>query len=316
MLKARLEKRPLTRGEKMVWRIRQHGGFYLLLVPSLILLIVFTYVPMYGVVIAFKNFKPIDGIWGSQWVGFTQFERFFSQAAFWDILKNTLVLSVYSLLAGFPMPIILALALNSCAFKRFGKTVQLITYAPHFISTVVFVGILNIFFAPTMGIVQQFLEILGMADEPLQILMDADAFPHLYVWSGVWQGMGWGSIIYLAALSGVDPSLHEASVVDGANKLQRIWYIDLPCIVPTIVTLLILNCGSILSVGFEKVYLMQNSMNLSNSEIISTYVYKMGLLNSQYSYSTAIGFFNSVINMILLVTVDRISKKMGQDGLF
>ncbi len=316
MLNARLEKRPLTRGEKTVWRIRQHGGFYLLLVPSLILLIVFTYVPMYGVVIAFKNFKPIDGIWGSQWVGFAQFERFFSQAAFWDILKNTLVLSVYSLLAGFPMPIILALALNSCAFKRFGKAVQLITYAPHFISTVVFVGILNIFFAPTMGIVQQFLELLGMADGPLRVLMDGGAFSHLYVWSGVWQGMGWGSIIYLAALSGVDPSLHEASVVDGANKLQRIWYIDLPCIVPTIVTLLILNCGNILNVGFEKVYLMQNSMNLSSSEIISTYVYKMGLLNSQYSYSTAIGLFNSVINMILLLTVDRISKRMGQDGLF
>ena len=146
--------------------------------------------------------------------------------------------------------------------------------------------------------------------------MESEAFPHLYVWSGVWQGMGWGSIVYLAALSGVDPTLHEAAVVDGANKLQRMRYIDLPCIVPTIVTLLILNCGNVLNVGFEKVYLMQNSMNLTNSEIISTYVYKMGLLNSQYSYSTAIGLFNSVINMILLITVDRISKRMGQDGLF
>lgn len=308
--------RPKTGVQKLWMRIREHMGFYFLLLPSLILLIVFTYVPMYGVIIAFKNFKPINGILGSEWVGWYNFERFFSQASFWNILTNTLTLSVYSLLAGFPIPILLALLLNNCELTRFKKTVQMVTYAPHFISTVVFVGMLNIFFAPSMGIIQQFLNLFGMADGPLRVLMEAEAFPHLYVWSGVWQGMGWGSIIYLAALSGVDPSLHEASVVDGANKLQRILYIDLPCIIPTIVTLLILNCGSILNVGFEKVYLMQNSMNLTNSEIISTYVYKMGLLNSQYSYSTAIGLFNSVINMILLLSVDRISKKMGQDGLF
>lgn len=302
--------------KKLLQRIKDHSGFYILLIPSLVLLVIFTYIPMYGILIAFKNFKPINGIWGSSWVGWYNFKRFFGQAAFWDILKNTLTLSIYSLIAGFPIPILLALMLNNCEYPWFKKTVQMVTYAPHFISTVVFVGMLNIFFAPTMGIVQQFLSLFGLADSPLRVLMEAQSFSHLYVWSGVWQGMGWGSIIYLASLSGVDVSLHEAAVVDGANKFQQMWYIDLPCIVPTIITLLILNCGSVLNVGFEKVYLMQNSMNLTTEEIISTYVYKMGLLNSQYSYSTAIGLFNSVINMILLVVVDRIAKKMGQDGLF
>ncbi|PWM42076.1 MAG: sugar ABC transporter permease [Clostridiales bacterium] len=316
MVQSRQAVRPKTGWQKIMMRIREHAGFYILLLPSLVLLIIFTYIPMYGVIIAFKNFKPINGIWGSDWVGWYNFERFFSQASFWNILTNTLTLSIYSLIAGFPIPIILALMLNNCEFAKFKKSVQMITYAPHFISTVVFVGMLNVFFAPSMGIIQQFLNLLGLADGPLRVLMESEAFPHLYVWSGVWQGMGWGSIVYLAALSGVDPTLHEAAVVDGANKLQRMRYIDLPCIVPTIVTLLILNCGNVLNVGFEKVYLMQNSMNLTNSEIISTYVYKMGLLNSQYSYSTAIGLFNSVINMILLITVDRISKRMGQDGLF
>lgn len=302
--------------QKLVKRIRVHTGFYILLIPSLILLIVFTYIPMYGVIIAFKDFRPVSGILGSQWVGFYNFERFFKQAAFWRILKNTLILSLYSLAAGFPIPIILALLLNSSVNTKFKKIVQTITYIPHFISVVVFVSMLNVFFSPNLGMVHQFMSFLGMGDTPLRILMEASAFPHLYVWTGVWSGMGWSSIIYLAALSGVDQSMHEAAVVDGANKFQRMFYIDLPSIVPTIVTLLILNCGSVLNVGFEKVYLMQNSMNLNVSEIISTYVYKMGLLNSQYSYSTAIGLFNSVINMILLLTVDRISKKLGQDGLF
>lgn len=301
---------------RLAQRIRAHAGFYVLLFPSLLLLIIFSYTPMYGVIIAFKNFKPIKGILGSDWVGLYQFRRFFGQAAFWDILKNTLRLSLYSLAAGFPMPIILALLLNSCSRGRLKKIVQTVTYAPHFISTVVFVGMINIFFAPSMGIVQQFSSLFGLSDGPLRVLMDDAAFPHLYVWTGVWQGMGWGSIVYLAALSGVDQSLHEAAVMDGANQFQRMRYIDLPSIVSTIVTLLILNCGSVLNVGFEKVYLMQNSLNLAASEIISTYVYKMGLLNSQYSYSTAIGLFNSVINMILLLSVDRISKKFGQDGLF
>lgn len=297
-------------------RIRMNLGLYLLLLPSVIYLLVFCYAPMYGVIIAFKEYKPFRGILGSEWVGLYQFQRFFAQSSVWTIILNTLRLSIYSLIAGFPIPIILALCLNSCRFSQFKSLTQTITYAPHFISTVVLVGMLNVFFSPSMGIVSTFLHKLGLLSGPLMTLLNEKAFSHLYVWSGVWQSMGWSSIIYLAALSGVDISLHEAAVVDGANKLQRMWHIDLPGIIPTIVILLVLNCGGILNVGFEKDYLMQNSMNLNSSEIISTYVYKVGLLNSQYSYSTAIGLLNSVINLILLITVDRTAKSLGQTGLF
>ncbi|WP_240419097.1 ABC transporter permease [Paenibacillus periandrae] len=297
-------------------KVRENIGLYVLVLPALIYVLVFEYVPLYGILIAFENFKPVKGIWGSEWVGLYHFERLFKLDMFWTLIKNTLSLSLYSLLAGFPIPIVLALALNSANSKRLKSIVQTVTYAPHFISTVVLVGMLNVFLAPRLGIVSQFLNFLGLTHGPLMILSDPEFFGHLYVWSGVWQGMGWGSIIYLAALSGVDTSLHEASIVDGANKFQRAFYIDLPSIMPTIVTLLILNCGGMLGVGFEKAFLMQNALNLGASEVISTYVYKVGLLQSQYSFSAAVGLFNSVVNLLLLLTVNKLAKKLGQSGIF
>jgi len=296
--------------------MRQNAGLYLLIMLPLIYLALFHYAPIYGITIAFKNFKPVYGITGSPWIGLYHFKRFFSQTRFWTILRNTFVLSTYSLLAGFPLPIIFAIMLNSCRFNKLKKMAQTISYAPHFISTVVFVGLINIFFSPTLGLISQIFNKLGIIEGPLMTLLQKEAFPHLYVWSGVWKDLGWNSIVYLAALTGVDPNLHEAAVVDGANKFQRVWHIDIPSITPTIVTILILNCGSVLNLGFEKVFLMQNQMNAEVSEVISTYVYKAGLVNIQYSYSAAIGLCNSVVNFILLMTVDRIAKMIGQHGLF
>lgn len=301
---------------RLLHQMKENIGLYGLILLPFIYVIVFQYIPMYGIIIAFKNFKPAKGILGSSWVGLYHFQRFFGLARFWLILKNTIVLSLYSLFAGFPLPVILALLLNSCTAKRLQKFTQTITYAPHFISTVVFVGMLNVFFNPSTGLVKTILEKLGWLHENLTVLTNETTFKHLYVWSGVWQEMGWGSIIYLAALSGVDPMLHEAARIDGANKVQRILHIDIPTIIPTIVTMFILRCGSILGVGFEKVYLMQNSMNLNASEVISTYVYKVGLLDTQYSYSAAIGLANNIVNLIMLITVDRIAKSLGQSGLF
>ncbi len=296
--------------------IRQHWVIYALLAYPIVYLIVVKYAPMYGVIISFKNYKPVTGVLNSQWSGLFQFERLVTQLSFWNYVRNTVVLSLYSLIAGFPVPVILALMLNSCKLGFLKRSAQTVTYLPHFISTVVLVGMINVFFSPETGMISRLLNATGLIDGSLMTLLSENAFPHLYVWSGVWQNMGWDSIIYLAALSSVDPSLHEAALVDGANKLKRVWHIDLPCIVPTIVTLLILRSGTVLDVGFEKVYLMQNSVNSDVSEVISTYVYKQGLLSTQYSYSTAIGLANSLINMILLITVDRGAKALGQSGIF
>lgn len=294
----------------------QNIELYLFLLPAIVYLIVFAYMPMGGIAIAFKNFKPHLGIWGSEWAGLRYFERFFSMPMFPVILKNTLVLSLYQLLAGFPLPVLLALALNSCTANRFKKIVQTVTYAPHFISTVVIVGMINVFFAPSNGIVQNLLVKMGVASQSLGVLTSTAAFPHLYVWSGIWAGIGWGSIIYLGALTGVDPSLHESAMVDGASKFKRILHIDIPAILPTIVILLILDSGKIMSVGFEKAYLMQNSMNLQASEIINTYVYKIGLREGQYSLSTAIGLFNSAINFSMILLVNWISRRLGESSLW
>lgn len=297
-------------------RILQNYELYLFLLPAVILLVLFNYLPMYGITIAFKDFKPSLGIIGSPWAGFKYFERFFTMSKFSTILKNTLVISFYTLIAGFPLPILLALTLNSASSTRLKKAVQTITYAPHFISIVIIVGMINVFFSPSMGIVRNVLHMMGVLDGNLEILMNPKSFPHLYVWSGVWQSIGWDSIIYLSALSGVDPTYHEAAIVDGASRFQRVRYIDFPAILPTIVILLILNSGSIMSVGFEKVFLMQNSFNLSTSEVISTYVYKIGIGEGQYSLSSAIGLFNSIINFIMIVVVNKMSNLLGQDSLW
>lgn len=288
---------------------------YIFLLPAVITVAIFCYAPMYGVLMAFQNYSPSKGILGSPWVGFEWFERFFNMPRFWQILGNTLTLSVYSLIVGFPIPIILAVLINSVESNRFRRVTQTVTYMPHFISTVVLVGMITVFLSPRSGFLNHMLEMFGAAEDTYYMGV-AEYFPHIYVWSGVWQDMGWNSIIYLAALTGVDQALHEAAQVDGATKLQRIWHIDLPAIIPTMVILLILNVGSIMSVGYEKVFLMQNDLNIMSSEVISTYVYKIGLTQQQFSYSAAIGLFNNVINFILLITVNKISAKLSGSSLW
>ena len=285
-----------------------------MLTPALLYFAIFRYGPMYGLQLAFRDFMPNLGISGSEWIGLENFRRFFNSYHFEVLLKNTLTLSLYQLLVGFPLPILLALSLHALENKKVAKCIQTIVYAPYFISTVVLVGMIHIFFSMNGGLVNSLLALLGK--EQILFLGKASYFPSLYVWSGVWQSTGWSAIIYLAALSSVNPELHEAAKIDGAGRFQRILHIDIPHIVPTIITLLILNAGKIMSVGFEKAYLMQNSLNLEKSEIISTYVYKVGLLEGQYGFSTAVDIFNAVINCVLLVLVNWLSKKVSGSSLW
>jgi putative aldouronate transport system permease protein len=275
-------------------------------------LIVFKYVPMYGAQIAFRDFSLSEGIWRSPWVGVRYFARFFHSYEFWNVMRNTVSLSLYQLLAGFPFPILLALSLNYVAHVPFKKTVQLVTYFPHFISVVVMVGIIYEVLDPRIGIVN--VAIRGITGSPVDFLGRANLFPSIYVWSGVWQNMGFGCIIYLAALSAVDPALHEAAVVDGASKLRRVIHIDLPGLVPVAITLLILQVAHMLDIGFEKVFLLQNPLNIRNSEIINTYVYKVGIAARivNFSYSSAIGLFTNVINFVLLLGVNQAARRTGQ----
>ena len=295
-------------------QIAQNYELYLFLLPAVLVVFCFQYIPMYGLQIAFKNFVPSQGILGSKWVGFTQFQKFFNSYQFESLIGNTLFLSVYGLVAGFPMPILLALLINQLRGKAFRKTLQTVTYMPHFISTVVIVGMLNIYLSPNSGLYVNIMRWLGLT--PGNPLGEQNLFRSIYVWSDVWQHTGWDSIIYIAALSSIDPTLYEAATVDGANKWHKIFYIDLPSIVPTMVILLILRAGNIMSVGFEKVYLMQNPLNTPVSEIISTYTYKIGIESLQYSYSAAIGLFNTIINFVLLLGVNGLSKKIGETSLF
>lgn len=287
---------------------------YIMLVPVLTYYIIFSYTPMYGIVIAFKDYKIRKGILQSDWVGFEHFARFFSAYNFSNLLKNTLVLSVYSLLVGFPIPIIFALLLNYSTKPILKKVVQMMSYAPHFISTVVICCIIKLLFMPSTGAVNIILQVLGQ--ESVNFLGDAKIFKHIYVWSGVWQSTGWDAIIYISALAGVDPALHEAAIVDGATKIQRMRYVDLPSITSTVVMLLILRLGGIMNVGFEKAYLLKNDMNSAASSIISTYVYEQGLQGAQYDYSTAVGLFNTIINVILLVSCNTFCKKVLKESLF
>lgn len=300
--------------KKTALKVKRRWQLYVLLTPALLYFAIFRYGPMYGLQLAFRDFMPNLGISGSEWIGLENFRRFFNSYHFEVLLKNTLMLSLYQLLVGFPLPILLALSLHALENKKVAKCIQTIVYAPYFISTVVLVGMINIFFSMNGGLVNSLLALLGK--EQILFLGKASYFPSLYVWSGVWQSTGWSAIIYLAALSSVNPELHEASKIDGAGRFQRILHIDIPHIVPTIITLLILNAGKIMSVGFEKAYLMQNSLNLEKSEIISTYVYKVGLLEGQYGFSTAVDIFNAVINCVLLVLVNWLSKKVGGSSLW
>lgn len=290
---------------------------YVFLIIPLAYILIFSYIPMMGIQIAFKDFTARGGIWGSEWVGFKHFEKFFTSYQFSRVIKNTLVLSLYSLIVGFPIPIILALMLNAERNQGYKKVVQTVTYLPHFISMVVLVGMITQFLNPRIGFIPQILSAVFGGDS-VNFMASPKAFPHIYVWSGIWQSVGWNSIIYMAALSGTDIQLHEAAEIDGASRFKRVLYIDLPVIIPTAVILLILNSGQIMNVGFEKIFLMQNNLNISASEVISTYVYDVGLASSRanFSYGTAIGLFNSVINFILIITVNTISKRSTEQSLW
>ena len=289
---------------------------YLLLLLPISFLVVFNYVPMYGAQISFRNYTAKDGILGSAWVGVKHFVKFFTSPQFWRLIQNTFVLSIYGLLAGFPIPVMLALALNNVDNDHYRKTVQMVTYAPHFISTVVLVGMMSQLFSYNYGLINKVIDMLGGSRK--LFLTEPQYFRHLYVWSGVWQGMGYNSIIYISALSSIDPSLYDAAKVDGASRMQRILHIEIPGILPTIITLLILNTGRLLSVGHEKVLLMQCTQNYETSDILSIYIYRMTFKGSlpDYSYTTAIGLFNSVINFVLITLVNAISKRVTETSLW
>ena len=295
-------------------KIKSNIPLYVLLFPSIILLIMFAYIPMFGLVIAFKDYSPANGILNSPWVGFKYFIQFFNSVQFGTTMMNTLKISIYSILVGFPLPILLALLCNQLRTGKFKKVFQVTTYLPHFISTMVMCGMIILFLSPNSGLIANIFKSLGWTMPNL--LSKPDSFAGVYVWSDVWQHIGWDSIIYLAALSAIDPTYYEAATMDGASRMQKILNIDLPLLLPTAMILLILRAGSLLSIGFEKVLLLQNPLNLAGSEVISTYVYKVGMQNFQYSYSTAIGLFNTVVNLIILLSVNWFSKRYTKTGLF
>ena len=300
--------------QQTVKLIKQNYQLYFFLIPAVVFIALFMYGPLYGIQIAFKNYRPGLGIWGSEWIGFKWFSQFFSTPRCIEIIKNTLVVSIYSLIAGFPFPICLAIILNYVKNIHFKKFAQTVTYMPYFISTVVLVAMMNLFFSPSSGFINTIISACG--GEPVYFMGISSLFPHMYVWSGIWQSMGYSSIIYIAALSGVSPELHESATIDGANILQRIWHIDIPTIMPTMIILLIMSCGNIMNVGYEKVLLMQNDLNIDASEVISTYVYRIGLINNQFSFSAAIGLMNNVINFIVLVAANKLSNKVFGSGLW
>ena len=312
---AKRSRRPLSR------RIRQSAlqaardyQLYLLLIPVVAYYVIFHYLPMYGVRIAFMEYDIIKGFDKSPWVGFKQFHKLFTSPYFLVALKNTLIISLYSLAAGTPLPVLFALLLNSIRDGLLKKTVQTVSYAPHFISTVVIVGMIKLFLSPTSGIVNALVKLFGT--EPVHFMAKPGLFPHIYVWSGIWQNLGWNAILYIAALGAVDPELHEAAQLDGASRLQRMFHADLPCILPTIMIVLIMSMGQVLNVGFEKVFLMQNDLNITMSETIQTYTYKQGMQQAKYSYSTATGVFNSAVNIVLLVLVNGISRRLTETSLW
>lgn len=299
-----------------LWRaIAKNWGLYLLIAPSFILLLFFTYFPMYGVQIAFKDYNLMAGITRSPWADpwYKYFQRFFNSYQSELVIKNTLLLGLYSIAAGYPIPILLGLLINQMRPGKFRRVYQTVTYIPHFISTVVLVGMLNIMLSPSSGLIGAIYKLFG-AQAP-NLLASPRLFPSLYVWSDVWQNAGWDAIVYLAALASVDPNLYEAATVDGAGKRQKMFYIDLPMLLPMSCVMLILRAGGIMNVSFEKAYLMQNDLNLSVSEMISTYVYKLGIINSQYSLSAAVNLFNTLVNLALLLLVNQITKRLGDTSI-
>lgn len=298
-------------GKKSVGkRITQYWQLYLMLLIPLVLTVIYKYIPMYGIQIAFRDYKSVKGIWGSEWVGLKWFQRFFSSPNCVRMIRNTLLLSLYSLLWSFPVPIILALAINQLRFARFKRIVQTILYAPHFISIMVVCGMLRIFLSPSGGLINL------IAGSQIDFLSEASAFRTIYIASGIWQDAGWGIIVYMASLATIDPAQYEAARIDGASMFQRIRYIDLPALVPQIVLMLIMSAGSLMNVGFEKTFLLQTDLNKATSDIIAVYVYQQGIEHAKYSYSTAVGLFNTVVNVILLIVVNKITSKISDEVSF
>lgn len=294
--------------------LKKHKWLYVMLIIPVIFVVIWNYWPMYGVIIAFKDYSPAFGILGSPWVGLKHFERFFASYFFLEIIVNTLRLSLYSLLVSVPLPIILALLFNELNRKWFKSTAQTISYIPNFISVVVVIGMVQFFFSSQDGMINMLLNTFGFPS--IDFLGSPKWFPHIYVWSGVWQGVGWGTLIYTAAMSGISPDQYEAAYLDGASRLQCIRHITIPSIMLTIVISTILATGSILSVGFEKTFLLQNAANLASSEVLSTYTYKMGIINGEYSFSAAVGLFNNVINFIVLFIVNKLAQKTNESSLW
>ncbi len=308
---------------KMTWRVKlklwqknvkRTAALWILIIPGLIYYAIFHYYPMYGAQMAFRDFSPWLGFSKSPWVGWDNFNRFLTAPDFWNIIRNTLVINIVGLGIGFSCPIILAILINEIRNKRFQKTVQTITYAPYFISTVVLVGMLCTLLSPSSGIFNILIKRMG--GSPIHFMGEAGLYVWIYVLSGIWQSCGYSAIIYISALTSIDESLHEAAKVDGAGRLKRILHIDLPGIMPTILTMLILQAGRLLSIGFDKSYLMQNSMNIGVSEVIATYTYKRGIIGGDFGYSASIGMFQSIVSLAILVLVNQISKKVNETSLW
>lgn len=305
---------PKTNHHLLRRSVRKYWDLYLLLIPVLAYFVLFKFLPMYGLQIAFRNYVPRKGFWGSEWVGMKHFVRFFSTYNCWTIIGNTLTLSVLTLLFTFPLPILLALLLNEMRDGKYKKVVQTVTYAPHFLSTVVVVGMVTAFCSPSTGVINTILRALGK--DPIYFMAKAEWFRPLYIISEVWTNMGWDSIIFLSALSSVEVQMYEAARIDGASRLEQLWYITLPSILPTIAIMLIMNCGRVMNIGFEKVFLMQTDLNLGVSEVISTFVYSQGIRGAQTSYATAVGLMNSVVNFILVIVVNAISRHVSEVSLW
>lgn len=306
---------PILNPNKKFWKqMLKRYDLYLMLLLPMAWYVIFMYGPMYGLQIAFKDYLPISGFWGSEWVGLDHFKRFFSSFYFWRLIQNTVTIQLYSLIFGFPIPILLALLVNEIRVNKFKKTLQNITYIPHFISVVVVVGMLSLFLDPENGIVNIALSHLGI--DPVPFMQKPEWFRFLFIGSNIWTGMGWQSIIYIAALSSVDPQLYEAARVDGASRLKRVIHVSIPAILPTIIILLILDIGNFMDIGFQKILLMQNDLNMSSSDVIATFTYRKGILEGDYSYTTAIGLFNAVINFILLILINQLARKKAETSLW
>ena len=302
-------------GKRLGRDLRKNYPLYLLALPAVVVIFLLNYMPMYGVVMAFQDFRPISGFLGSRWVGLKNFQRFFNSYQFWDLFSNTVGLSLLNLLFTFPVPIVLAIMINQVHRTRLKKTIQTAVYLPHFIATVVLVSMMQVLFNTRTGVYGVIAQAFGVQD-PVNLFALKSSFRPMFIGASIWQNAGWDSIIYIAALTSIDPSLYEAATVDGANKAQRVLHIDVPSILPTMVTLLILRSGSIMNVNFDRAYLLQNDLNINISEIISTYEYKIGLRQGQFSYSAAIGLFNNIVNLILLLIVNKVSKTVSGTGLW